>query len=496
VRGEYLPIIVKRSDFVGPVHLPVEPPPVPADPAAPLPPNTLLGWGSTAFLALTGTQASVSTAFGLNLRAAPQRDAAVVGVAKGFATLTLAGIPEGDFTPVLAREADMFSLARPRPAVRPPQPLPAGSALPPPPPPIHDTTPGWAFTSQIAIAGTEAIAGPYGINLRAEPRRDALNKGLVPAGSAMIVTGAPQGEYTPVRVDDAIFRPADPGAIPPPIDPPAIGQALIGLHAAADPGDLHESEFAEFAQARPGLIKVLSAHSGPSIARLAAQHPQATWVLRAFLSFRGGRVLSPAQFLNDTISDVERALAQLPGREVIIELHNEPNLSDEGLGSSWADGAQFAAWWSELLRLYRQRLPGRDFIYPGLSPGPTVQDGARVRHDHQQFIEAGRSAVNAADGLGVHLYWARDFAMERALAVLDDTIDRFRNMPIWVTEASNNKGGVDPEAKGRQYLAFWAELKKRPAVRGVAYYVASASDPAFGEEVWVGRGIGTVVGQR
>ncbi len=85
--------------------------------------------------------------------------------------------------------------------------------------------------------------------------------------------------------------------------------------------------------------------------------------------------------------------------------------------------------------------------------------------------------------------------MPQALNVLDDYISRFRFKPIWVTEASNNKAG-SPALKGQQYLKFWKELQKRPTVQGVTYFVASASNPAFGEEVWVGRGIGNVVGRR
>lgn len=498
VRGEYLPIRVKRSDFMGPVNLPETPPQIPTGPTTGTTPpaNAILGWGSTAFLSIMGTQATVTSQFGINLRAAPAMNGAILGVAKGFATATVAGVSRNNFTPLFVNRTDMLNITSPLPAVTQPAPLPGNVPTPPPPQPTQDTTPGWAFTSAITITGSEAIAGQFGINLRTEPRRDAGMKGFVPAGTSMIVTGPPQGEYTPIRVDDAIFQPATPTQPQPDADPPVIGQARIGLHASADPGDLREAEFQEYAAMRPGIIKVLSSHSAASIARLAGQHPSATWVVRAFLTFRGGRVVTPQQFLNDTIGDVERALNQLSGKDVVIELHNEPNLSDEGLGFSWNDGGQFSAWWSELLSLYRRRLPGRRFIYPGLSPGGAVQMPGFRKDDHVGFIEASRASVIAADGLGVHLYWARDFAMSRALAVLDDYISRFQSTPIWVTEASNNKGGVSAEDKGRQYLGFWTELRQRPNVQGVTYFVASATDPTFAEEVWVGRGIGAVVGQR
>jgi hypothetical protein len=50
--------------------------------------------------------------------------------------------------------------------------------------------------------------------------------------------------------------------------------------------------------------------------------------------------------------------------------------------------------------------------------------------------------------------------------------------------------------KAQQYLQLWQELQKRPTVKGVTYFVASASNQTFAEEIWVGRGIGAMVGRR
>ena len=214
--------------------------------------------------------------------------------------------------------------------------------------------------------------------------------------------------------------------------------------------------------------------------------------MRAFLDF-GGRNIGPQQFLTDTLPGVQRALGALPGKDVVVELHNEPNIVPEGLGASWADGAAFSAWWLDVLARYRQALPGVRFIYPGLSPGSSVTN---LKHDHIQFVEASRAAVEAADGLGVHLYWSAVYPMKEALNVLDDYISRFRFKPIWVTEASNNKAGTTVPQKAQQYLQFWQELQKRPTVKGVTYFISSASNPVFGEEIWLGRGIGAMVGRR
>lgn len=501
-RGEYLPVRVRRSDFSGPVDIPNQPaPPPPPDPGQPADPNTIIGWAWTPYLEINGRQALVGR-FGINLRSGPNRNTQNIGLAKGGATVTLIGHASGEYTPVRIHKDDVLNAANPMPAIVAHQPLPEPAEPPPPPAkPIHDTTPGWAFTTAIATNGNTAHANQYGINLRDAPRRNAPNIGFVPGGTSMIVTGPAQGEYTPVRVDDTILQPPfDPSnpvtdtTVTPPAsnpEPTPVGNAHLGLHAAADP-HISAAEINTFKTMRPGMIKVLSFHDPDGVRQLAQNHPDAHWVLRAFLAF-GNRNLSPQQFFDFTISDMHRTLNLLPRERTVIELHNEPNLVMEGLWHSWQDGASFSRWWLQLLSLYRRELPGMRFIYPGLSPGHDVNN---IKQDHIRFIEASREAVEAADGLGVHIYWSNVYPMEMALGVLDDYIARFRYKPIWVTEASNNKAGTPTWRKGQQYLNFWQELQKRPTVQGVTYFVASASNPEFAEEVWVGRGIAEVVGRR
>jgi hypothetical protein len=511
-QGEYTPVSARRIDFSGPINIPPDAAPPPAAPAplptAPPPADAILGWAFTQNLTINGRQV-ISGRFGTNLRAAPSQTGTRMGLFVEGGIGTLAGQTRGEYTPVYVSHSSLRNIPATLPPVTQPTPLPGGPTTPTPAPqPTPDTTPGWAFTAAITVSGGMATAGQYGINLRQAPRRDAALVGFVPGNANMIVTGTAQGEYTPVRVDDKIIQGAVGGPPTPIIDtvkppegavnpePPTLGNARIGLHASADPG-ISQAEINEFADMRPGMIKVLSFHEPTAVQKLSQAHPDARWVVRTFLDFRspnGVRTISPGQFLNDTLSDTRRTLDMIgPGKDVVIELHNEPNLVPEGLTGAWHDGATFAQWWLELLRLYRQALPGRKFIYPGLSPGAAVSG---IKQDHIQFVEASRAAVEAADGLGIHTYWSNVYPMQLALNVLDDYISRFRFKPIWITEASNNKSGTPVFRKAQEYLDFWKEIQKRPTVQGVTYFVASASDPAFKEEVWVGHDIGKRIGRR
>jgi hypothetical protein len=495
--NQYLPVRVRRVDFTGPVNLPDGPPDPPVHFLEYLPEGIYLGWAPSSQLQLNDPYANARHS-GVNLLSTPSQGGKYVSTVKGDATVTLAGPARDTYTPILANKLDLFNIASPLPEVELPDPFPDDRApIVPFPHPPHDNTPGWVLSSDVNIDGDYAIVGPHGLTLRDAPRRDGENVGFIPPSAVIVVTGPATGEFTPVRVDEEILQPpmdeslGDPDEDSGNPDPGMLGHARIGLHASADP-IINEAEHQEFANLRPGIIKVLSFHGARDIDRLAEAHPTAGWIVRAFLDF-GGRNISPQQFLNDTINDVKRALNRLPGKDVVVELHNEPNVVAEGLNSSWRDGATFSKWWLELLALYRQALPGARFIYPGLSPGTTVTN---VKLDHIQFIEAGREAVEAADGLGVHLYWSNVYPMERTLDILDDFISRFRFKPIWVTEASNNKPGTPVAKKAHQYLQLWHALQKRPVVRGVTFFVASASNPDFAEEVWVGRGIGSIVGRR
>jgi Peptidase family M23 len=500
-QGEYFPVRARQEDFQGAVTVPPAPIPPPAPPPtpgpAPLPAGTVLGWAFTQNMTVSGQQAVVGTA-GINLRAAADQNAAKLGVVNEGAAVTIVGPARGVYLPIWARTSDITGLVSPLPPVVQPDPFPAAPppappAVPPPAPP--NSTPGWAFTTQMTINGQSGLAGTYGLRLRNGPRRDATEVGFIPANTTIAVTGPAQGEYTPVRVDNANLQPpfgTTPAATAPAsADPPALGNCRIGLHASADPG-ISDAEIEEFLKLRPGIIKVLSLHSDTAIRRLATSIPDASWIVRAFLDF-GGRTIGPEQFVNDTLSDTKRALGALAGRDVVVELHNEPNVNAEGLGKSWTDGASFATWWLDVLGRYRAALPGVRFIYPGLSPGTTVTG---IKLDHTQFAEASRAAIEAADGLGIHIYWSAVYPLSAALGVVDDFISRFRFKLLWITEASNNKGGTSVPDKAQQYLQCWQALQQRATVQGVTFFVASASNPDFAEEIWVGRGLGALVGAR
>lgn len=342
----------------------------------------------------------------------------------------------------------------------------------------------WADSVQLNMSGGHGRANGN-LNLRESPSKAGALVGVVPSSSIVRVIGQAVNGYLPV------LAPISSTAPPPP--PPAPGvPALIGLHASADPGDLHggEVEYLEFRQLRPGVIKVLDAHSETAVRRLAAEHPGASWIVRIFQHW-GGRNITPRQFFDWTKDNTLRTVHALlgsgvPAASIIIEVHNEPNLAQEGWLHSWANGFEFGQWLRAVVQLLRPVLPaGVRLAYPGLSPGGDVPG---VRYDSGRFLAEGAGALAAVDALCVHAYWSDAYPMTAALAQVD--AHQQHGLPVWVTEASRNDrpAAHPPETYAQEYVAFWRQLRNRSWVRGVTYFVASASDPTFEPEAWIAGG--------
>jgi hypothetical protein len=89
----------------------------------------------------------------------------------------------------------------------------------------------------LTILGQTAIGGPLGVNLRSDPCLGATNLGFIPAGANMIVTGWPNGDYTPVRINkDLVQPPLEPLTQPPLLaDDDLLGGATSGAEVALSP---------------------------------------------------------------------------------------------------------------------------------------------------------------------------------------------------------------------------------------------------------------------
>lgn len=142
--------------------------------------------------------------------------------------------------------------------------------------------------------------------------------------------------------------------------------------------------------------------------------------------------ISSAQRFIDLTTPILKEYAAAIGSTdgLMVAIHNEVNLVQEGWTKAWRDGAEFATWWQTVAAAYRQSFPGAKMGFPAMSPGGDVPN---IRLNEPAFIQQAAAAVQAADWIGVHYYWANQDGSD-INPPLDQWRQWFGNKPIVGTE--------------------------------------------------------------
>jgi len=279
------------------------------------------------------------------------------------------------------------------------------------------------------------------------------------------------------------------------------GRSLIGLHGRSD-GELKAPDYDVVRAARLEAVKLTSHATPATLVKLRQINPDMFVIMRPMVDFRahlGGRAVSPQDFVTWTVDDLDR-LISYDDRLLYIEIHNEPNVTLEGLGVNWQDGYGFGDWFLTVMDLYRRRFPNALFGFPGLSPGPTSD--AQGRLSSEIFIEQAAHAAQQADWVGLHSYWVNERELSDVLLGQNFARyrDRFPEKMLFITEFGNP---VQPKLTvADQYNRYYAMLRHLPGLGGAFAYVASTPDPvesplwAWRDEAGNDLGIAAEVGLR
>jgi murein DD-endopeptidase MepM/ murein hydrolase activator NlpD len=131
-----------------------------------------------------------------------------------------------------------------------------------------------------------------------------------------------------------------------------------------------------------------------------------------------------------------------------FQIHNEPNLEQEGMGWNWKNGAEFGTWLSGVLNIVRPLYPEAKWGYPGLSPQPNTE----------QFWADSKAAMEQCDWVGVHAYWQYRGTTGWGMESLDGGYHWKRlatSKPLILTEFSNNSGTIVSSVKGKEYYDYY-----------------------------------------
>lgn len=242
---------------------------------------------------------------------------------------------------------------------------------------------------------------------------------------------------------------------------------LVGLHGRTN-GRMQPADFQCVHDGKIEAVKLLSTAAPEDVDNLKFINPNIFIVVRLFVDFQNGRVLTAQQFV-DSVKDDMRNFYNKGIR--YFEVHNEPNLYIEGYSYSWKNGADFTLWFNDVCRLLKSLFPDVKLGFPGISPGPDVPN---VRASELTFLS--QVGIILADWIGIHIYWQSQSELD-TVNVLPYS-QKFVNMPLYITEFSNPTS-LDNATKANQYLKFYSK-----GLAKAAFSFASSSPSGFQNEVW------------
>jgi hypothetical protein len=266
-----------------------------------------------------------------------------------------------------------------------------------------------------------------------------------------------------------------PQPVPTPTPTPTT-RKLVGLHGRAD-GRMQPSDFEVVRIAKIEAVKLLDTADPNDVNVLKSMKPDMFILVRLFEDFRN-RIISA----NDFVSWKIGAIRPFYDRGVRhFEIHNEPNLIQEGLGSSWMNGFGFTNWFNSVYNQLKAVYPDCKFGFPGISPGTTVPG---IRMDEKTFISQSNSAIQKADWIGVHSYWVSDVELIEEIngKTYKNYTILYPSKDIYITEFSN-PSNVSKAIKANQYVKYYEGIKQATQIVSAFSFVCSASHN-FLDETW------------
>jgi len=212
---------------------------------------------------------------------------------------------------------------------------------------------------------------------------------------------------------------------------------------------------------------------------IAAGIDPAGCVVRLFAQGDNPVLLNPTEFYNQN----HAYIVETYGHGVrMFEIHNEPNLKDEGYGYAWKTPAEFAVFYGAVAKLIKADFPNVQLIYPGLSP----------KDDFALWLPSITTLI--AQGLvqlvGVHCYWSSAVLMRDASQ--GKTYLRFAGLgkDLIITEASHNVPNATDAQIGAEYAEYITTFPSY--VNGVFFFVSYGPPFDASGETWV-RGTGSTI---
>lgn len=258
------------------------------------------------------------------------------------------------------------------------------------------------------------------------------------------------------------------------------GRALVGLHGRVD-GPMQEADWQVVGQARIEALKLTSSALVEDVVRAREINPGMFILVRLSADFRGRKV-SAVEFARWVEPDIKRFSEQ---GVRYFEIHNEPNLTPEGFGTSWRSGFEFGEWFVQVCDLLKASFPQARLGWPGLAPGASASG---MRADDVEFLRSAGSSVDTADWIGCHCHWEdrHGIASESGGGGYLYYRDRWPDKLVIITEFSSTSPLLDSQSRAQQYLDYYYNLRTQAGI-GAAFAFAVSASANYPFEVWRGE---------
>ena len=250
--------------------------------------------------------------------------------------------------------------------------------------------------------------------------------------------------------------------------PPPPSTTIWGLHMRSG-GPCRDSDFECVRIAGLKAAKLTTENPPETVDRLVAVGvPAASIVVRLFADL-SDRSVKPAEFCDWMKLPIQLFMAK---GVRYFEVHNEPNLPQEGLGVAWLNAPGFATWYSAVMQILRRDHAGVKVGFPGLSPQPNVTE----------WLTACDSVMRSSDWIGVHCYWTDASLMSNPEhgGYYQRFVARLTGKEFIITEFSNPSPSVAKGEKGKQYKAYYQQLPS--SIKSAFCFISSS--PSFPHEAW------------
>lgn len=253
------------------------------------------------------------------------------------------------------------------------------------------------------------------------------------------------------------------------------GRCLIGLHDRAE----RHPEDADFAIAAH-KFETIKIQTGP-VGTYRKYHPKENFYLsRIYYNWEDGH-RTAEQFMRHMDDDLTK---QYNDGIRYFEMHNEPNLSHEGMildggEGSWRDGKEFAELFIDVRNRLKQKFPEMLVGFPGLSPGPsahyTFGPDSGMRRASDLFLREAKAGIEAADFLCCHAYYTTMQGVPKAIEEVKTFRRLYPHKLLFVTEFGNPdpERNIPVDQKAKQARRFFELCRHIPGVGAAYYYIVS-----------------------